>query len=69
MRVTPSAQWEPLCAFLQVPVPDTPFPHANNEAALNAFIGSKIKQGIARWSLVAVTLAVAVAAGLRTLRR
>lgn len=22
--------WEPLCAFLQVPVPDTPFPHVND---------------------------------------
>ena len=24
--------WEPLCAFLEVPVPDTPFPRANSTA-------------------------------------
>jgi len=22
--------WEPLCAFLDVPIPDTPFPHLND---------------------------------------
>ncbi len=25
--------WEPLCAFLGVPVPDEPFPHLNDAAA------------------------------------
>ncbi|HSF90964.1 MAG TPA: sulfotransferase [Paracoccaceae bacterium] len=25
--------WEPLCAFLDVPVPDAPFPHSNTTAA------------------------------------
>lgn len=25
--------WEPLCAFLEVPVPDEPFPHLNDAAA------------------------------------
>ena len=24
--------WEPLCRFLKVPVPDTPFPHRNLQA-------------------------------------
>ena len=24
--------WEPLCKFLDVPVPDTPFPHLNDSA-------------------------------------
>jgi len=27
--------WEPLCAFLGVPVPDEPFPHANDAAAFH----------------------------------
>jgi len=27
---TPSDGWEPLCEFLEVPVPDTPFPHLND---------------------------------------
>jgi hypothetical protein len=26
----PGDGWEPLCAFLEVPVPDTPFPHVND---------------------------------------
>jgi Sulfotransferase domain len=27
--------WEPLCAFLEVPVPDTPFPHLNDSAVFS----------------------------------
>lgn len=26
--------WEPLCRFLDVPIPDAPFPHANDRAAI-----------------------------------
>ena len=26
--------WQPLCAFLDVPVPDTPFPHVNDRAEM-----------------------------------
>ena len=26
--------WEPLCAFLDVPIPDTPFPHRNDRASM-----------------------------------
>jgi hypothetical protein len=26
--------WEPLCQFLDVPVPDTPFPHKNDRALM-----------------------------------
>lgn len=26
--------WEPLCQFLDVPVPDTPFPHVNDKATM-----------------------------------
>ena len=28
--------WEPLCKFLDVPVPDTPFPHLNDSAEFQA---------------------------------
>ena len=31
--------WEPLCAFLQVPVPDKPFPRLNDSAAFNRQAG------------------------------
>ena len=31
--------WEPLCAFLDLPVPDRPFPHANERWMMAGFIG------------------------------
>ena len=39
--------WEPLCAFLEVPVPDVPFPHVNDrEMILRNF---KIMQRTLTW--------------------
>ena len=32
--------WEPLCAFLELPVPDTPFPHINSRDETAAMIES-----------------------------
>jgi len=29
MNITTAADWEPLCGFLGLPVPDVPFPHKN----------------------------------------
>ncbi len=34
--------WEPLCAFLKVPVPDKPFPLLNDSAAFNRQAGPKL---------------------------
>ncbi len=34
--------WEPLCAFLEVPVPDKPFPRLNDSAAFNRQVGPGI---------------------------
>ena len=31
--------WEPLCEFLDVPVPDTPMPHLNDAASFRAMVG------------------------------
>jgi hypothetical protein len=33
--------WEPLCAFLGVPVPDEPFPHLNDAASFRARIAER----------------------------
>lgn len=33
--------WEPLCAFLEVPVPDDPFPHHNLRADFWEFLGGE----------------------------
>jgi Sulfotransferase domain len=35
----PGDGWEPLCAALEVPVPDEPFPHVNSTADFRAMIG------------------------------
>ncbi|MFF7984797.1 sulfotransferase family protein [Streptomyces sp. NPDC007901] len=32
---SPKDGWEPLCAFLDVPVPETPLPHVNSSAVFN----------------------------------
>jgi hypothetical protein len=31
--------WEPLCEFLEVPVPDTPMPHLNDATSFRAMVG------------------------------
>jgi hypothetical protein len=31
--------WEPLCTFLDVPVPDTPFPRLNDAEQFRALVG------------------------------
>ena len=35
----PGDGWEPICAALDVPVPDEPFPHVNSTADFRAMIG------------------------------
>ncbi len=30
--------WEPLCAFLNVPVPDSPYPHVNEAAEIKRMV-------------------------------
>ncbi len=34
--------WEPLCRFLQRPVPDTPFPHSNSTEDFNARVADRL---------------------------
>ncbi|MEU3654418.1 sulfotransferase family protein [Streptomyces sp. NPDC032161] len=38
--------WEPLCAFLGVPVPDAPFPHENDRGAWKRFTRSHVLRGL-----------------------
>ncbi|EXA34616.1 hypothetical protein FOVG_14039 [Fusarium oxysporum f. sp. pisi HDV247] len=44
--------WEPMCGFLDKPVPDVEFPWINEAAALKAKISKKIKSHIARAAIV-----------------
>jgi hypothetical protein len=38
MNITTSAGWEPLCSFLDLPVPDAPFPFVNKAADLDELL-------------------------------
>jgi hypothetical protein len=51
--------WKPLCDFLGVPVPDTPFPNVNDRAAIK-----KTLRDMSKGAYVIVTAAVAVCAML-----
>lgn len=35
--------WEPLCKFLEVPVPDVPFPRVNDAEQVANYIDAKVK--------------------------
>jgi hypothetical protein len=50
--------WEPLCAFLGVPVPDEPFPHLNDAAEFDRRIRQRLAPAVA-----AVVAGAALAAG------
>lgn len=51
--------WEPLCKFLGVPVPSTPFPNVNDRVAFG-----KIRSGMIRGAYVLLGLLAAVLGGL-----
>lgn len=58
--------WEPLCAFLGVPVPDEPFPHLNDALEFERRVRQRIvpaAAAIAGGALLAVTALAALARG------
>jgi len=50
--------WGPLCRFLGKPVPDAPFPRANEKAALKAIIDRVRRRVLVRTGLAALQVAV-----------
>lgn len=50
--------WEPLCAFLDKPIPDAPFPHVNDRIEMLQRI--RMLRALKRWTPVAVGLLVAL---------
>ncbi|CZR56444.1 uncharacterized protein PAC_06332 [Phialocephala subalpina] len=46
--------WEPLCKILNVPIPDEPFPHANDKLAVQTAFKALIKEAVMRWLLLLV---------------
>jgi hypothetical protein len=51
--------WEPLCKFLDVPIPDVPYPHENDTANMQ-----RIEMALNAVGYAALTLAVAAVVGL-----
>ena len=56
--------WEPLCAFLEVPVPDVPFPHVNDRETMRRRLGQM--RFIFTWLPIGLVAATTVI-GLRKL--
>lgn len=54
-----SEGWEPLCRFLGVPVPNTPFPNVNDRAQIK-----KVIAGMTAGAYLIIAFGVALAAGL-----
>lgn len=54
--------WEPLCKIVNCPIPDEPFPRANDKAAMEEFFLEKV-EGFTRWMQIFAANGVAVAIG------
>ncbi|KAF4445676.1 hypothetical protein F53441_10625 [Fusarium austroafricanum] len=54
--------WEPICEFLEKPVPEQEFPHVNEAAELRRLIADKIKRNIIEVATVAIPWIGGVAA-------
>jgi Sulfotransferase domain len=61
--------WEPLCAFLGVPVPDEPFPNANDSEEFLRFSRRHLNRLLLRPALTAAGTAVGLTFVIRRLRR
>lgn len=53
--------WEPLCAFLGVPVPDVPFPRVNDTDTLKKAFRGIVFKGLLRWGLILGSAAASIA--------
>lgn len=54
--------WEPLCKILNVPVPDEPFPRANEQAAMKELSDRIMAEVMWRWGGIIGATAVGIAA-------
>ena len=41
--------WEPLCEFLELPVPDAPLPHANDEETFRGRVVNACLDALFAW--------------------
>ncbi|KAJ9629502.1 hypothetical protein H2203_001876 [Taxawa tesnikishii (nom. ined.)] len=49
LEFTPDMGWEPLCRFLNVPIPDVPFPHTNDTRLFQAMVAFLLIRGALVW--------------------
>ena len=61
--------WEPLCAFLGVPVPSTPYPNVNEGAGFKEYLHTRWRRYAAINALCAAAAAAAAAALGAAVRR
>lgn len=52
--------WEPLCKILDLPIPDQPFPRANEQAAMKELARELQWQVLYRWGMILAGLCIAV---------
>ena len=61
--------WEPLCKILNCPVPDEPFPRANDTKAMEEFFKGVVRAAAVRWLQIFATSGVALGFALWSWRR
>lgn len=63
-----SEGWAPLCKMLDKPIPEEPFPKANDSEAADELIELKIKAASLVWTGILGAAGVAAWVGLRVLK-
>ncbi|KAJ5035646.1 uncharacterized protein L3040_008111 [Drepanopeziza brunnea f. sp. 'multigermtubi'] len=53
--------WEPLCKILNCPVPDEPFPRANDAKAMQEFFEKMLKAALVKWMQISVISGACIA--------
>jgi len=61
--------WGPLCKILNVPVPDEPFPRANDRKAMEEFFEGIVLKSLVRWGQILAVSGVLGAVGVWWWRR
>lgn len=52
--------WEPLCKILNCPVPNEPFPRANDSKAMQEFFEGILEAALVRWLQIFVVVGAAI---------
>jgi hypothetical protein len=61
--------WAPLCKILDLPIPDEPFPHVDDDEQIQKDIQELILRGVVGWLWVFGLLAGMVALGIYALKQ